>query len=42
MTSTCFLYDENSQYILGLLLSVITVSIKAVDIVASLPKVEWE
>jgi predicted helicase len=33
---------ENPQYILDLLLSVITVSIKTVDIVASLPKVEWE
>ena len=33
---------ENPQYILDLLLSVITVSIKTVDIVAELPKVEWE
>jgi len=33
---------DNSQYILDLLLSVITVSIKTVDIVAGLPKVEWE
>ena len=33
---------ENPQYILDLLLSVITVSIKTVDIVAGLPKVEWE
>jgi len=33
---------ENPQYILGLLLAVITVSIKTVDIVAELPKVEWE
>jgi predicted helicase len=32
---------ENPQYILDLLLSVITVSIKTVDIVAGLPKVEW-
>jgi len=31
---------ENPQYILDLLLSVITVSIKTVDIVAGLPKVE--
>jgi predicted helicase len=33
---------DNPQYILDLLLSVITVSIKTVDIVAGLPKVEWE
>jgi len=33
---------ENPQYILDLLLSVITVSIKTEDIVAGLPKVEWE
>jgi predicted helicase len=33
---------ENPQYILDLLLSVITVSMKTVDIVAGLPKVEWE
>jgi len=33
---------ENLQYILDLLLSVIMVSIKTVDIVAGLPKVEWE
>jgi predicted helicase len=33
---------ENPQYILDLLLSVITVSMKTVDIVAELPKVEWE
>jgi len=33
---------ENPQYILDLLLSVITVSIKTVDIVAGLPKVAWE
>jgi predicted helicase len=32
---------ENTQYILDLLLSVITVSIKTVDIVTGLPKVEW-
>ncbi|MCL1815866.1 MAG: DEAD/DEAH box helicase family protein [Treponema sp.] len=32
---------ENPQYILDLLLSVITVSMKTVDIVAGLPKVEW-
>jgi predicted helicase len=32
---------ENPQYILSLLLSVITVSMKTVDIVAGLPKVEW-
>jgi predicted helicase len=31
----------NSRYILDLLLSVITVSIKTVDIVNGLPKVEW-
>jgi len=33
---------ENPQYILDLLLSVITVSIKTLDIVDGLPKVEWE
>jgi predicted helicase len=33
---------DNPQYILDLLLSVITVSIKTVDIVAGLPKMEWE
>ena len=33
---------ENTQYILDLLLSVITVSMKTVDIVSGLPKVEWE
>jgi len=33
---------ENPQYILDLLLSVVAVSIKTVDIVAELPKVEWE
>jgi len=33
---------ENPQYILDLLLSVITVSVNTVDIVARLPKVEWE
>jgi predicted helicase len=33
---------DNPHYILDLLLSVITVSIKTVDIVARLPKVEWE
>jgi predicted helicase len=33
---------EDPQYILDLLLSVITVSIKTVDIVDGLPKVEWE
>jgi len=33
---------ENPQYILDLLLSVITVSMKTVDIIAGLPKVEWE
>jgi predicted helicase len=33
---------ENPQYILDLLLSVIAVSMKTVDIVAGLPKVEWE
>jgi len=33
---------ENPQYILDLLLSVITVSIKTVDIVDGLPKVDWE
>ena len=32
---------NNPRYILELLLSVITVSIKTVDIVAGLPKVEW-
>jgi len=33
---------DNPQYILDLLLSVISVSMKTVDIVAGLPKVEWE
>jgi len=33
---------ENPQYILDLLLAVIAVSIKTVDIVDGLPKVEWE
>jgi predicted helicase len=33
---------DNPQYILDLLLSVITVSIKTVDILAGLPKVAWE
>jgi predicted helicase len=33
---------ENPQYILDLLLSVITVSVKTADIVDKLPKVEWE
>jgi predicted helicase len=33
---------NNPQYILDLLLSVIAVSIKTVDIVAGLPRVEWE
>jgi predicted helicase len=33
---------EDPQYILDLLLSVITVSMKTVDIVAGLPRVEWE
>jgi predicted helicase len=33
---------ENPQYILDLLLSVVTVSMKTVDIVAGLPKVEWK
>ncbi|WP_461256466.1 type ISP restriction/modification enzyme [Treponema sp. R80B11-R83G3] len=33
---------DKPQYILDLLLSVITVSIKTVDIVVGLPKVEWE
>jgi predicted helicase len=32
---------DNPQYILNLLLSVITVSLETVDIVAGLPKVEW-
>ena len=32
----------NPRYILDLLLSVITVSVKTVDIVAELPNVEWE
>jgi len=32
---------ENPQYILVLLLSVITVSVKIADIVDKLPKVEW-
>jgi len=33
---------ENQQYILNLLLSVITVSVKTVEIVEGLPKVEWK
>ena len=33
---------DNPQYILDLLLSVITVSLETVDIVAGLPKVEWK
>jgi predicted helicase len=33
---------ENPRYILDLLLSVIAVSIKTVDVVAGLPKVDWE
>jgi len=33
---------ENPQYILDLLLSVITISVNTVDIVTGLPKVEWE
>ena len=33
---------DNPQYILNLLLSVISVSLKTVDIVATLPKVEWK
>jgi predicted helicase len=33
---------ENLQYILGLLLSVITVSVKTADIINKLPKMEWE
>jgi predicted helicase len=33
---------NDPQYILNLLLSVIAVSIKTVDIVAGLPRVEWE
>jgi len=33
---------ENPQYILDLLLSVITISLKTADIVNKLPKVEWE
>ena len=33
---------ENPQYILDLLLSVIMVSVNTVNIVAGLPKVEWE
>jgi predicted helicase len=33
---------ENPQYILDLLLSVITVSVKTMEIVEGLPKVEWE
>jgi predicted helicase len=32
----------NPQYILDLLLSAITVSVKTVDIIASLPKVDWK
>jgi predicted helicase len=32
---------NNPRYILDLLLSVITVSVKTVDIVNSLPKVDW-
>jgi predicted helicase len=32
---------NNPRYILDLLLSVITVSVNTVDIVAGLPKVEW-
>jgi predicted helicase len=32
----------NPRYILDLLLSVITVSVKTVEIVEGLPKVEWE
>jgi len=32
---------ENPQYILDLLLSVITISVKTVEIVEGLPKVEW-
>ena len=32
---------NNPRYILDLLLSVITVSVKTVDIVAGLPKMEW-
>jgi predicted helicase len=32
---------ENPQYILDLLLLVISVSMKTVDIVAGLPRVEW-
>jgi len=33
---------NNSRYILDLFLSVITVSIKTVNIVAELPKAEWK
>ena len=33
---------ENPQYIMDLLLSVIAVSMKTVEIVEGLPKVEWE
>jgi predicted helicase len=33
---------ENPQYILDLLLSVIAVSVKTVEIVERLPKVEWK
>jgi len=32
---------EDPQYILNLLLSVITVSVKTVEVVEGLPKVEW-
>jgi predicted helicase len=32
---------DNPRYILDLLLSIITVSVKTVDIVEGLPKVEW-
>jgi predicted helicase len=42
MTSNGFSYDENPQYIFDLLLSVITVNVETVDIVAGLSKVEWE
>ena len=33
---------DNPQYILDLLLSVIGVYMKTVDVLAELPKVEWE
>jgi predicted helicase len=33
---------DNPRYILDLLLSVITVSVKTVEIVEGLPKVEWK